>query len=239
MQQRYYDPVAMRFLSVDPVAASPLSFNRYWYAANNPYKNIDPDGRYESPALLRSTVPGQVSFDNAMTSIENGNYGQAAMYAGAMVAEQMLSVATLGVGGSASITAKAIGSAEAAGGRVAAGATEQTSNLANRASQIHEILDPIAKNQRTTAVLQTDAGNIIAGGARDLTPAQRALMGAGEVAAKQAGAHAEITALNAAQRLGASPQAMAVTRAICTQCAAAIESAGGKLTSPTTAVWPK
>jgi hypothetical protein len=45
MQQRYYDPVAMRFLSVDPVAASPLSFSRYWYANNNPYKNIDPDGR--------------------------------------------------------------------------------------------------------------------------------------------------------------------------------------------------
>jgi RHS repeat-associated protein len=46
MQQRYYDPVAMRFLSVDPVAASPLSFSRYWYANNNPYKYIDPDGRY-------------------------------------------------------------------------------------------------------------------------------------------------------------------------------------------------
>jgi RHS repeat-associated protein len=45
MQQRYYDPVAMRFLSVDPVAASPLSFSRYWYANNNPYGNIDPDGR--------------------------------------------------------------------------------------------------------------------------------------------------------------------------------------------------
>jgi hypothetical protein len=36
----------MRFLSVDPVAASPLSFSRYWYANNNPYKYIDPDGRY-------------------------------------------------------------------------------------------------------------------------------------------------------------------------------------------------
>jgi len=27
------------------VAASPMSFNRYWYANNNPYKNVDPDGR--------------------------------------------------------------------------------------------------------------------------------------------------------------------------------------------------
>jgi uncharacterized protein RhaS with RHS repeats len=48
MQQRYYDPVAGRFLSVDPVVADPntgTNFNQYWYANNNPYKFTDPDGR--------------------------------------------------------------------------------------------------------------------------------------------------------------------------------------------------
>ncbi len=46
MQQRYYDPQIGRFLSVDPVAASlGPNFNRYGYAANNPYRFIDPDGR--------------------------------------------------------------------------------------------------------------------------------------------------------------------------------------------------
>ncbi|WP_267116574.1 RHS repeat domain-containing protein [Xanthomonas sacchari] len=48
MQQRYYDPQIGRLLSVDPVTPySNLSgaFNRYWYASNNPYKFIDPDGR--------------------------------------------------------------------------------------------------------------------------------------------------------------------------------------------------
>jgi hypothetical protein len=46
MQQRYYDPMIGRFLSVDPVAASLGSnFNRYSYASNNPYKFVDPDGR--------------------------------------------------------------------------------------------------------------------------------------------------------------------------------------------------
>lgn len=48
MQQRYYDPQVGRFLSVDPIAAhrTPAgSFNRYWYADNNPYRYIDPDGR--------------------------------------------------------------------------------------------------------------------------------------------------------------------------------------------------
>lgn len=48
MQQRYYDPVIGRFLSVDPVTAyeKPITnFNRYVYARNNPYKFTDPDGR--------------------------------------------------------------------------------------------------------------------------------------------------------------------------------------------------
>jgi RHS repeat-associated protein len=52
MQQRYYDPVAGRFLSEDPVltdANSGASFNRYVYANNNPYKYIDPDGRDPTP----------------------------------------------------------------------------------------------------------------------------------------------------------------------------------------------
>lgn len=48
MQQRYYDPVAGRFLSVDPVttdANTGNSFNRFAYGRNNPYKYVDPDGR--------------------------------------------------------------------------------------------------------------------------------------------------------------------------------------------------
>lgn len=53
MQQRYYDPMAARLLSVDPVLTSTSngsSFNRYIYANNNPYRYIDPDGR-ESASL--------------------------------------------------------------------------------------------------------------------------------------------------------------------------------------------
>lgn len=48
MQQRYYDPLAGRFLSVDPVvtnADTGKNFNRYEYALNNPYKFVDPNGR--------------------------------------------------------------------------------------------------------------------------------------------------------------------------------------------------
>jgi RHS repeat-associated protein len=53
MQQRYYDPLAGRFLSVDPVVTDVKTgdhFNRYVYAENNPYKYTDPDG--EAPRDL-------------------------------------------------------------------------------------------------------------------------------------------------------------------------------------------
>jgi RHS repeat-associated protein len=49
MQQRYYDPVAGRFLSTDQVltdTSSGATFNRYDYGNNNPYKYTDPDGRF-------------------------------------------------------------------------------------------------------------------------------------------------------------------------------------------------
>jgi len=48
MQARYYDPVIGRFYSNDPVgyiAENPvMSFNRYMYVNNNPYKYTDPNG---------------------------------------------------------------------------------------------------------------------------------------------------------------------------------------------------
>ena len=45
---RWYNPEVGRFLIFDPSGASPdniRSFNRYAYANNNPYANVDPDGR--------------------------------------------------------------------------------------------------------------------------------------------------------------------------------------------------
>ena len=49
MQARYYDPVIGRFYSNDPVGWTPenpvMSFNRYLYVNNNPYKYTDPTGK--------------------------------------------------------------------------------------------------------------------------------------------------------------------------------------------------
>jgi RHS repeat-associated protein len=54
MKARYYDPVAMRFISPDPVyvdLGTGGNFNRYWYANNNPYTYTDPDGRLANFAI--------------------------------------------------------------------------------------------------------------------------------------------------------------------------------------------
>lgn len=51
---RWYDPVAGRFMGVDPVEyreGDIHSFNRYAYANNNPYKFVDPDGRMSGLAV--------------------------------------------------------------------------------------------------------------------------------------------------------------------------------------------
>lgn len=64
MQQRYYDPMMGRFLSVDPVAVRNESgdgFNRYNYASNNPFRFSDPDGRWPTSiheAIIDNAFPG-------------------------------------------------------------------------------------------------------------------------------------------------------------------------------------
>jgi RHS repeat-associated protein len=70
MQQRYYDPVAGRFLSTDPVLTdynTGASFNRYTYANNNPYKYVDPDGRLPIFLLVPLIIKG---VDMAITAAE-------------------------------------------------------------------------------------------------------------------------------------------------------------------------
>jgi RHS repeat-associated protein len=86
MQQRYYDPQVGRFLSVDPLpsGAGP-NFNRYSYAANNPHRFIDPDGRdcinkangmtHCSMKVTGSNIPLTFSFETpeGFSNIESGS----------------------------------------------------------------------------------------------------------------------------------------------------------------------
>lgn len=81
-QQRYYDPSIGRFLSVDPVTANSgtgANFNRYWYAANNPYKFVDPDGRLvrNSQERISGEQRAQCQFDpRCRFALQAGRMGQ-------------------------------------------------------------------------------------------------------------------------------------------------------------------
>ncbi len=120
--------------------------------------------------------------------------------------------------------------------------TGATKGVAGRADEVHSALDPIARSRRTTSVLRTegDGGrtvDVLAGGARDLGPSQRALAKPGEVLARAPGEHAEITALRAAMERGLKPRAIAATRDFCPACRTALERSGATILDPRTAVW--
>ncbi len=72
-QKRFYDPMTCRFISTDPVSVdldSARNFSRYAYAANMPYKMIDPDGG-ENRIFTDGTVKKDI-----ITAIERGSMTQ-------------------------------------------------------------------------------------------------------------------------------------------------------------------
>ena len=81
MGARYYDPEIGRFMGMDPAgvqAANPMSFNRYAYANNNPYKYVDPDG--EAAILLWFATPPGIAALEYTGSMLLGIMGGAAVY---------------------------------------------------------------------------------------------------------------------------------------------------------------
>ncbi|ANB17026.1 RHS repeat-associated core domain-containing protein [Dokdonella koreensis] len=63
-QARYYDQLMGRFMSPDPVAPDAGNFNRYWYANNSPFSNIDPDGRASCPSSGSQTTGTHICYDS-------------------------------------------------------------------------------------------------------------------------------------------------------------------------------
>ena len=90
MQKRYYDTLSQRFVSPDPIGSSQDSFNRYWYANNNPYTFIDPDGRWacegtgaecDQIRAAANLIEGALENDN-LTRSERAQLGNARNYIG-------------------------------------------------------------------------------------------------------------------------------------------------------------
>jgi hypothetical protein len=112
--------------------------------------------------------------------------------------------------------------------------------LEARAQEIHTVLEPRAQRHRTTAVLSTNDKTIVGGGAKvDLEQKQLDLLRDDEVPAELPGAHAETTVLWKAFARGYTPRALATSRPICPECRPWIEAFGGKVISPTLAIFPR
>lgn len=97
---RYYDPVIGRFMSVDPVEPNPNnlhSLNRYAYANNNPYKYIDPDGRYADLAIEALSIG--VGIASLTNNVSNGDYGSATIDGLGIVADGALAFVPFVPGG--------------------------------------------------------------------------------------------------------------------------------------------
>ncbi len=132
MQQRYYDPLCGCFVSTDPVPALKGPFNRYWYASDNPYAFKDPDGRADVPVwlqqVLETSVPGQATWNHAVESFGQGQYGLAAAQAGIAFVEAGVAIATLGGSHVEATTARALANVAEAGSIRAVNAVRGATN---------------------------------------------------------------------------------------------------------------
>ncbi len=142
MQQRYYDPIAGRLLSVDPVvtnASNGSFFNRYVYADNNPYRFVDPDGRApEPPSFLTLTTFASLQHGNTLEGATNAgsltrNFTLPAVAIAASPNAGALAATAVPVAGAAAVAAKnaVAGAVQAHGPKIAVAIAAGTKVLSN------------------------------------------------------------------------------------------------------------
>jgi RHS repeat-associated protein len=213
-RNRFYDANSGQFTQEDPAGLAG-GLNSYGFGGGDPVSYGDPYGLCPDGCIIEGAVV--VAAAEAAVVVEEV----------APEIEGEAEAAVEAVGDKAAETASQVGEDLA----------EVEKDLASRVQQVHRALHPIAQRMRTTAGAVTRQGQtIFAGGARDLSPAQRQVVEqAGNVVAKMPGAHAEVTILNAVQQGGL--RIINASRTICPSCAEAIEAAGGRLINAFTAIW--
>ncbi len=257
-----------RFLTPDtwdPILAG-VDFNRYAYGGNDPVNNSDANGHYmegkdgdhlqsmsdndrENYHLESKIVNGVAEkFNNHpdkpahISNMSTNDVRQNLRQSTAVGNEQFnrhLEYGSLAIGGVGTIRLGVIG-VKAGIAAVRSGPALAKDATAALAKKVHSVLDPIAQKQRATAVLSTDKATLVGSGVRDLSPTQKTLATQlGLQPTKKAGAHAEVTVIDAAKKIGAKPSSLSVAgQKICSSCATRITESGGRLIDDSTAIWP-
>ena len=163
MQARYYDPVIGRFYSNDPVgytADNPvMSFNRYLYVNNNPYKYTDPDG--EALQLLGAVISAGIEIAVQVASKgEVTNWTKVGVSAIAGAAGVGLGQKAAQLGSKAAATATQVTAAVTEA--VATNVIETSANnIVNSVSGANEMQNIDAGGAATNAVANTATGNVV------------------------------------------------------------------------------
>jgi hypothetical protein len=167
MQARYYDPVIGRFYSNDPVgytAKNPvMSFNRYLYVNNNPYKYTDPDGEFFNVALggfgaVVGAIGGGVS-----AALSGGDFKDIVTSAGIGAATGGMAGLTLGTSLVATVaTGAAVGLASDLAGQTISNFDADSVDTSSLGSALEsagsELADAVGKIDGTQAVVSTALG---------------------------------------------------------------------------------
>src|SRR2546426_627286 len=205
-RNRYYDTRTGRFTQEDPIGLAG-GINLYAYAGNNPIAYTDPFGL--QLGYLQCLRPGNC------TQSQGGVEEAAQTLVSKEEHEWTPANTSPGI-----LDPVAIVSGFAAEGLLADAGVEAVSEaLAARATAIQEALPEATQRFTTTAAARVTTAEgrsrvLVASSEQALRPTQRAALAAGEIAVAGRG-HAEITILNAARRMGAVGDAIAVSRPIC------------------------
>jgi RHS repeat-associated protein len=183
LRARYYHPDVDRFWTMDRYDGTqrdPLSLHKNLYAAEDPVNRIDPSGEMSfSEVLTISVMSGLVAALTAPVTL-NAPGPNDPTYPPWTVEEraQIFTIGAVAGGAGAASGAVLRGSSRGLSGMVARRLNAGPEiPLATRVNQIHSVLDPIAQNSRTTAILETYEGTrVIGSGARDLSLQQKAAL---------------------------------------------------------------